>query len=295
MYRRNSNILHQEPQLIVTADDFGASSAVNRAVIRAHREGIVTTTSLMVAGDAVDEAVALARQNPDLAVGLHLVVVEDRATLSPSQIPHLVDDQGYLSAYPVRAGWRYFWSGPAQRELRREIEAQFERFAATGLRLSHVDGHMLMHMHPTVLGIVIPLAQRYGAAGLRVPRDNVRLGMQYDRHHMAARIGENAALGLLARYASPRLARHGLVCADRVYGLQQSGHMSPEYVLDVLAQLDGSSAEIYFHPSESPAVTGGSQGPNAGDLATLLDPRLQEAIAKRGIRLTTYVGLLEGM
>jgi predicted glycoside hydrolase/deacetylase ChbG (UPF0249 family) len=83
-----------QSRIIVTADDFGSPSAINAAVIRAHREGVLTSTSLMVAGAAADEAVSLARATPTLSVGLHVVVIDGRATLPPSQIPHLADTEG---------------------------------------------------------------------------------------------------------------------------------------------------------------------------------------------------------
>jgi len=57
--------------LIVNADDFGASEGVNRGIVECHTDGVVTSTSLMVTGRAVDEAVALSRAHPDLAIGLH--------------------------------------------------------------------------------------------------------------------------------------------------------------------------------------------------------------------------------
>src|SRR5262249_38723920 len=76
-------------RLVVTGDDFGASRSVNRAIIEAHRRGVLTHASLMVTGDAVDEAVRLARANPGLSVGIHLVLVDGRSALPPSRIPHL--------------------------------------------------------------------------------------------------------------------------------------------------------------------------------------------------------------
>jgi hypothetical protein len=91
-------------QVILTADDFGRSAAINAAVLRAHREGVLTSASLMVAGEAAEEAVALARETPSLAVGLHLVAVDGPTVLSQGEIPHLVDEWGRLPADPVRLG-----------------------------------------------------------------------------------------------------------------------------------------------------------------------------------------------
>ncbi|MGQ9768754.1 MAG: ChbG/HpnK family deacetylase, partial [Anaerolineae bacterium] len=110
-----------QSQIITTADDFGRLPAINAAIIRAHREGILTAASLMVTGDAWQEAVELARANPTLAVGLHLVVSDGRAVLPPTQIPHLVDASGRFPDDPLRLGLRYAFDRAAQRELAAEV------------------------------------------------------------------------------------------------------------------------------------------------------------------------------
>src|SRR4051812_19780511 len=137
-------------RLIVNADDYGRSRSINEAVIRAHRDGILTTASLMVNEPGFEEAVALARENPKLGVGLHLALVCGRAALPQDQVPHLTDKNQNFSNDPVATGFRYFVCGKAKAELRAEITAQFEKFHATGLELDHVNGHLHMHMHPTV-------------------------------------------------------------------------------------------------------------------------------------------------
>ena len=60
--------------LIVNAEDFGTSKGINRGIIECHRNGIVTSASLMVTGRAVDDAVSAARENPALSLGLHFDV-----------------------------------------------------------------------------------------------------------------------------------------------------------------------------------------------------------------------------
>ena len=80
--------------LVVTADDFGAAIAVNEAVEIAHRDGILTAASLMVAGAAAADAVVRARRLPMLGVGLHVVLVDGEPVLPPEQIPALVGPDG---------------------------------------------------------------------------------------------------------------------------------------------------------------------------------------------------------
>src|SRR5205823_10804591 len=88
-------------RLVVGGDDFGAAREVNAAIVRAHREGILTSTSLMVTGDAAAEAVALARENPRLAVGLHLVLAQGRPSARREEIPGLRARDGEFHRGPV--------------------------------------------------------------------------------------------------------------------------------------------------------------------------------------------------
>jgi hopanoid biosynthesis associated protein HpnK len=282
-------------QIILNADDFGRSASINAAVMQAHRQGVLTSTSLMVTGDAVEEAVILARETPTLAVGLHVVVAAGRAALPREQIPHLVDYEGYFPSDPFRIGLRYFLSRAAQEELTRELQAQFDRFASTGLPLSHVDSHLHMHVHPTVLSLSLPLAVRYGARGLRMPRDDFWLALSYNRHRAGINAVQAIVFALLCRSSLRRLASYGslvgdnqhpLAVTDRVYGLMQTGQMQEAYVLKLLHQLRVSTAELYFHPSTVPG--GEPLGPNPGDLATLLSPSIRQAIQEHGLHLATY-------
>src|SRR5437016_8716703 len=135
-------------RLIVNADDFGRSHSINLAVIRAHREGILTTASLMVNEAACDEAVALAKENPRLGVGLHLTLVCGHSERSEKEIPGLVDAQRNFSHAPVKTGLRYFVERKLRPQLRDELAAQFQKFRSTGLPLDHGNGHLHLHLHP---------------------------------------------------------------------------------------------------------------------------------------------------
>jgi hopanoid biosynthesis associated protein HpnK len=273
-------------RVIINADDFGRSSAVNTAILRAYERGVLTSASLMVTGEAAAQAAALARKHPGLAVGLHVVAVNGRALLSPTEIPHLVDTRGCFRDDALRAGVYYFFSKAAREELRRELTAQFERFAAFGLPLSHVDGHEHMHMHPTLAHIILPLAEKYGASGFRLPRDDLWLAVRYDHSSLGLKVMWAIIFGLLSAAYAPRLRAYRLDCTRRVFGLMQSGDMNEEYVLRVLSTIRVPSAELYFHPS-----TGGIPvhlGSNAGDLEALLSPKVRSILAQRQICRVSY-------
>lgn len=279
-------------QVILNADDFGRSQSINAAVMRAHREGVLTSASLMVTGDAVGQAVTLAREAPALAVGLHVVVAAGRASSPARQIPHIVDRDGRFPTSPLIAGLRYAFSPKAQEELGRELEAQFEQFASTGLPLSHVDGHLHMHVHPTVLKLLLPLAERYGARGIRMPRDDLWLALRFDRRRVGVKATWAAVFGLLDQWARRRVRTHALVTAHRIYGLMQTGDMQEAYVVEVLRRLQGPSAELYFHPSTEALEE--PMGPNPGDLATLLSPAVRQIVRQHGLVLSTYASLSGG-
>ena len=276
-------------QVIFNADDFGRSLSINAAVIQAHTQGVLTSASLMAAGEAFDDAVGLARAYPSLAVGLHLVVSNGRATLPPQSIPDLATSDGYFSSSPLRAGLAYYFSPRHRRQLEREIQAQFERFASSSLPLSHVDGHLHLHMHPTVFKILLPLALQYGANGMRLPSDDLWLALRYDPSGVATKTTWAFVFGWLVRWSRPRLERAGLSSPKRVYGLMQSGKMRLDYVSKVLKSLEEPSAELYFHPDLAP--NNEIYGPNQGDLQALISPKVADILEERGVRRITYAQL----
>lgn len=279
-------------RLVITADDFGSSSAVNEAVAIAHREGVLTSASLMVAGEVAEEAVAMARATPTLAVGLHLVLAGGRPVLGPDRIPHLVNADGELEANPARAGWRYFRDRRCRAELAEEIRAQFERYAATGLELTHVDGHMQLHMHPSVFELVAELAEQYGARGIRLPVEpKAPQGIGERPTGMPMRRANAIAAGVLARWCRARLRGRQLASTIQTIGLTWSGRMTEPYVQRALASCRGVDTEIYFHPTTGEHVD--DHGANRVDLRTLLSPAVRRVIEDRGWRLGSYRDLAE--
>src|SRR6266702_5401916 len=155
--------------LIVTADDFGLHAAVNAAVSQAAQAGILTAASLMVAAPATAEAVHLARELPQLRVGLHLVLTDGWPVLAPREIPDLVGQDGRFADQMVRDSFRYCASARMRSQLRAEIRAQFQVFATSGLRLDHVNTHKHFHLHPGILSEILQIGRDFGLSALRVP------------------------------------------------------------------------------------------------------------------------------
>ena len=285
-------VAHKPNQLrvIINADDFGASEAVNEAVIRAYKEGVLTSTSLMVTGASFDQAVGLAKENPGLAVGIHLVTVVGKSVLPQSDIPDLVDGEGNFSNNPTAAGLKYFFSPRARRQLRRELAAQFDKFHSTGLTLSHIDGHLHLHVHPVIFNAALELGARYGARRMRVPAEERRLALDYDRAHSMRKTIHTVLFGGLARYMKRKLRKRGFTVPERVYGNLQSGAMSERYFLYALDNLTAGTNEIYFHPAvyADEKLLNGDEHQCSIEFEALTSKGVKQRIEALGVKLINY-------
>ncbi len=272
--------------MILTADDFGLHEAVNEAVERASRDGVLTAASLMVAAPAAADAVRRARGMPNLRVGLHVVLADGAAALAPHLIPALADSSGRISDRMARNGLRFFALPSVRRQLRAEIRAQFEAFARTGLVLDHVNAHKHFHLHPTVLAMIVEIGAEFGVGAVRVPDEPLWFAARG-----GARISGPAGAVMLAPWLAlmrRRLRAAGIRYNDRVFGVCASGSMDEGKLLEILARLPPGVTEIYLHPAAvSGAAVAASMGGyrHADELAALLSPRVRAAIAAAGADL----------
>lgn len=269
-------------RLIVNADDFGLSPAVNQAVVRSHQEGILTSASLMVNEPGAEEAVRLARENPRLGVGLHLTLLLGRAALPPTVIPGLVNVRGEFWRSPVRAGWDYYFQRRLRPQLRAEIQAQFDKFRATGLPLDHVNGHLHLHLHPVVFDLLMADRERLGFQRMRWTRDCLRRSLRMARGHWAYRLSHAVIYAGLSARARRPLCRCGVAHAGMTFGLLQNARVDEEYLLRLLPALPAGDSEIYSHPSLD-------QG--RSELAALVSPRVGRQVRQLGLQLIRYQDL----
>lgn len=255
--------------LIVTADDFGAALEVNEAVEQAHRNGILTAASLMVAGPAAADAVARARRMPRLRVGLHLTLLEGRPVLPPAKVRDLVDACGSFRTDMGRFGFEIFTRPSVRHQVANEITAQFEAFRSTGLPLDHVNAHKHFHLHPTLAGMILRIGARYRMSAIRVP---------YEPHGTIRHIERGAPVGFaLDTFPWSFLLRCraiavGLSVSDRVFGLRWSGAMTRDRLSGLIRHLPDGVSEIYLHPAMGP-FEGSAPGYRYRDeLDALCDP-----------------------
>ena len=238
--------------LIVTADDVGLHRGMTEGAIRAHREGIVTACSVVANGAAFDDAVERLRDTPTLEVGVHLTLVEERP-LTAMRFP-----RKYTSFVPL-----YLARAISMAAIERELRAQIERVLATGLTVTHLNGHQHLHLLPRIFALVARLAGEYLIEYVRIVNER-----------SSVRRAPMAVLSALGRRADGS--------NDRTIGVGEAGHLTD--VVPLLDRVQGVT-ELVTHPGIS--VDGYAHWDYDWDAETraLCDPRLREELAKRGIEL----------
>jgi len=272
--------------LLVTADDFGLTEGVNRAVARAHREGIVTSTSLLAVGRAYSSAVALARGTPSLAVGVHLAAVgEDPPLLPPDEVPSLVDSEGrFPMAYQTFVR-RAALGRVDMHDVRREFRAQVERVVGDGLTVTHLDTHQHLHLWPAVAEVVTGIARDFGIPAVRLPRS-----------HRRSPLG--AGVGILSRLLHRRLRAASLGHTDDYAGLDEAGALDQSFgavLSGVLPRRDAQTVEITTHPGEATDrdLSRFAWGYRwAHELDLLVDPATRELVQRHDFRLGSWKDLV---
>jgi hopanoid biosynthesis associated protein HpnK len=259
---------------------------VNAAIEAAHRRGILTAASLMIGAPEAPDAIARAQALPNLRVGLHVVLVDGEPVADRAQIPGLLDGSGRLRNDLASYGARIAFDASLRRQLETEIGAQFEAYRATGLPLSHVDGHRHFQLHPAVAALIIRVGRRYGMRALRVPVEPWRVVAQIDpqTQRMSGRI-----VAPLAAWLRRRVRRAGLTTADAVFGLAWSGAMTKSRLAALLGRLPPGLVEIYTHPATANVFDGAAKGYRyEEEFSALCDADCIDAARRSGYALGGY-------
>jgi hopanoid biosynthesis associated protein HpnK len=276
----------QPARLIVHADDFGLSEAVNHAVIAAHEHGIVTATSLMAGGDAFEHAVTLAKASPTLDVGVHLTLTEQRPVAALARVRSLIGATGSFAPHATQFAKRYARGEISLDDVRNELDAQIGRVVDHGIAPSHLDGHQHVHVLPGIARVVVDLARKYGIAAVRSPAERLRGYMLQDLAGVK-RVIEQLVLGALSRLSPLRTLRR----TDGFVGFYFGGRLDERNLRIVLDHLpEGRTVELMCHPGlEDPESRFGHWNYDwAAESAALSSPAIKALLAARGVQLIGY-------
>lgn len=272
--------------VVVTADDFGLSQEVNEAVEEAHRKGILTAASLMVAGPAASHALTIVERLPALRLGMHLVLSEGMPALPADEVPNLVTREGRLRRDMAALAFELTFRPSVRRQIRREISAQFTAFARIGRRLDHVNAHKHFHLHPLVARDLFCIGAGFGMAAIRCPLEP-RIALA--RADGMAVPPAPSLIAPWARLVRTAARRRGVRTADAVFGLRWSGQMGARRLRGLFRNLPEGLVEIYTHPAVSNDFAGHARGYRYTDeLAGLVDRDVVAAARNSGHRLAGY-------
>jgi chitin disaccharide deacetylase len=274
-------------RIIVTGDDFGLALPVNEAIVDAHRNGILTTASLMTGEPFFQDAVERAQKHHSLKVGLHLTLVEGRPTANPRQIPDLLGADGSFSTHLARAGFKFFFRPGIRKQLETEIRAQFEAFHKAGLALDHANAHNHMHLHPTVLGLMLRIGKDYGLAAVRLPYEPPLRSWKASKTAMGSRFASPIFLFPWMNRMKHLLRRARVRYNDFFFGMADSGSMTLDRVLRIISNLPDGVTELGFHPATRRAVEIDHTMPNYRHEEEFL------ALTNESLRLATQTGNIQ--
>ncbi|MDE2321222.1 MAG: ChbG/HpnK family deacetylase [candidate division NC10 bacterium] len=266
---------------IVNGDDLGLSPGINKGIVEAYRDGILTSASLMATGEAFDEAVTLVREHPGLSVGIHLTLVEGIPALSPQKIPSLVGSDGRFHGSLGAFAMKWLTGRIRLEEVQLEFQAQIERVLDYGINIEKLDSHMHLHLLPRIIQTVLAMAKRYGIKDVRLPKGRfVDVGLR------------RSLIPLLSASHSRRVAIAGLASSDRFAGITESGRLTERSLMRILEGLQQGVTEVMVHPGYRDAVL--DKWPKSrlydreGELNALISPRIKALIEELGIALINY-------
>ena len=288
-------------QLIVNADDFGLTKNVNRGILDAHREGIVTSTTLLANGMAFESAVAAGKRFHRLGIGVHLNLTEGKPVADARHIPTLVDRGGRLHLAPPR-----LWAGIALgqvslSDIEVELRAQVRKVIRAGIRPTHFDGHKHVHVLPRVSDIIIRLAREFRIPAVRCPAEQNAHASGPLLHRRFSRISTvkqylvSRAVSDQARNFRKKLAQVGLVSPTYFQGLSRTGFLDASAIREILGNLPPGTSELMCHPGYADEALQKTatrlQESREREVEILTDTTIRNLVASQGIRLIDYAFL----
>ncbi|MGB2672331.1 MAG: ChbG/HpnK family deacetylase [Candidatus Acidiferrum sp.] len=284
--------------LIVNADDLGWTEGVNRGIAEAHRNGIVTSASLLANAAAFQSGVELARAAPGLGVGVHLNLSEGEPVAPAELVTTLLNDRGEMEGRPQNLLLRLARRSLLLDEVEREWDAQIQKVRDVGIEPTHLDGHRHVQMLPGLFEIALRLAKKHGIAAIRIAHEESSLRAalsagEKQKGTVVMKQGVQArGLKLLAPDAHEKAERAGIAAADYFCGIAQTGELTREGVLRLLEILPEGTTELMCHPGYADAELAKTatrlQASRQTELEILTDTEIRNLVASQGIRLIDY-------
>jgi len=237
------------PRLILNADDFGLTRGINRAIAELHAAGALTSATLIATGPAFDDAVAIARANPALGVGCHIVFTGDTPLSHPSDIPTLIgaDAKTFRPSLPdfLLAVLR---GKIDEADIAREAAAQIQRLQRAGIDVTHIDTHKHTHILPGVARPLLFVAERAGITAIRNPFEQP-WSLAIGRADPIRRLQVKLMAHLRKRFdALPQIRNRTILTTDGTLGISATGNLDEPTLRALLAAMPEGLWELVLHP-----------------------------------------------
>jgi predicted glycoside hydrolase/deacetylase ChbG (UPF0249 family) len=267
-------------RLIVSGDDLGLHEAINRGVLEAHREGIVTSASIVACGRAFDHACGLVREGCTLDLGIHLTLVEEKPLLGPEVLktlaPEGVFPKNYLQLFSLLVKGRI-----DLREVEMELDAQIRRVLKAGLTISHLDSHQHTHFFPQIRPILFRLAERHQIRGIRAGARVVPSPTKF-----------SVLLAPLAKRVQRAARGLKLKTPDSLWLPSPSGRVTAVQLMAGIKNLPPGVTEVAVHPGmDQIALDGAYSGWRfqwEQELAAVKATGVRDMLAHHKVELTRY-------
>jgi hopanoid biosynthesis associated protein HpnK len=284
------------PRIIINADDFGLTRGVNRAIAEAHKNGVVTSTTLMAKGAAFDDAVGALPGLPHLSVGCHVVLVDGSPVLPPSQASNLIEERSgqfrdQLSRVVLRAVRGQLDAG----QVEAEVAAQIRKLQAAGIAVSHVDTHKHTHIFPQILRPILRAAQACGVKAIRNPFGRLSIMLAAGNPALWKRYVQVSLLNRFAARFRRAVADAGMITTDGSLGVVATGALDEELFRGMMEHLPEGTWEFVCHPGyndvELQGIRTRLRASREEELAVLTSTSTRKYLENRGIELVSYTGL----
>jgi chitin disaccharide deacetylase len=289
-------------RLIVNADDFGFTSGVNRAIIRAHTHGIVTSSTLMANGRAFAEAAQLAKAVPALSIGCHVVLIDGEPVLDARQLPSLTSATKTASHF--RDGLKAFAARAITgrmdpEQIAAETTAQIRKLQSAGITVSHFDTHKHIHLFPNILRPLLRAAAACGVCALRNPfgpRLPLRSNQLLSHPSLWTRFAEVRVLRTFADKFREAVDREGFITPDGTLGIEVTGALDESLFHAIARSLPEGDWEFVCHPgyddADLQAARTRLRQSRETELRVLTLTTAREVLAQEEIELISYRDLV---
>ncbi len=271
----------------------GLHTAINRGIAEAYRNGIVTSASVIVSGEAFEEAVEFLRANPAFDAGVHLTLLEEQPVAPAIRVPSLINSTGYMRRAYKSFVWDWYKGMIKASEVEYELEAQVARLIQRGIQPSHLDSHQHLHCLPGIWGLTLKIARKYRVPFVRLPVFD-RLRCKDERLPVPLfRAGVN-----VLSFTHRRLCPIGIRFADRTRGTTYSGQMTTDRLLGILNAIPPGVTEVLVHPGLADKHLQ-NRYPHwrnfnwSSDLRAVTDPLVVERCSRGDIALTSFARLAQ--